>query len=125
MQEKDAVILLRKGAEMIVFPGPGGYKIEWSPGSKLLPMESAPSGHLVIPCDYYNESGSVPPAEQLSFMTDHCIPSNSSSSGWTSYQTHSGLSPNEKAIFTVEAIQAIEERRARRSTRATPPDPFQ
>ena len=29
MQDKDAVILLRKGKEMLLFPGPGGYKIEW------------------------------------------------------------------------------------------------
>ena len=72
MQDKDAVILLRKGREMIVFPGPGGYKIEWSPGSKLLPMVPAPSGHLVIPCDMFHQletKGKNP--EQFSFVTDH------------------------------------------------------
>ena len=43
MQEKDSVIILRKGQEILAFPGPGGYKIEWSPGTKLLPMVNAPS----------------------------------------------------------------------------------
>ena len=47
MQEKDSVLILRKGKEMIAFPGPGGYKIEWSLGTKLLPMTRPkwPSGH--------------------------------------------------------------------------------
>ena len=53
MQDKDAVLILRDGKEMLVFPGPGGYKIEWSPGTKRLPMISAPSGHLVVPCDKF------------------------------------------------------------------------
>ena len=72
MQEKDSVIILRKGKEMIAFPGPGGYKIEWSPGTKLLPMVPAPSGHLVIPCDRCKE---LPKGkkdnEQIAFWTDH------------------------------------------------------
>ena len=72
MQDKDAVLLLRQGSEVMAFPGPGGYKIEWSPGTKLLPMKPAPSGHLVIPCD--NFSTLPNPArvqEQMSFHTDH------------------------------------------------------
>ena len=72
MQEKDAVIILRHGKEMIVFPGPGGYKIEWSPGSKLLPMKPAISGHLVIPCEHFD---SLPKGnaktESIAFWTDH------------------------------------------------------
>ena len=55
MQDKDAVILLRKGKEIIAFPGPGGYEVKWSLGTKLLPMVPAPSGHLVIPCDKFQE----------------------------------------------------------------------
>ena len=38
MQEKDSVLILRKGKEILAFPGEGGYRIEWSPGTKLLPM---------------------------------------------------------------------------------------
>jgi hypothetical protein len=81
MQDKDAVILLRKGKEMIVFPGPGGYKIEWSPGSQLLPMMPAPSGHLVIPCDKYAEvNRDKVNTEAVTFWTDHAVGTASSSS---------------------------------------------
>ncbi len=72
MQAKDSVLILRKGQEFMAFPGPGGYEIKWSPGTKLLPMEHAPSGHLVIPCDRFKElpSGSAN-TEQFAFWTDH------------------------------------------------------
>ena len=88
MQDKDAVILLRKGKEMIVFPGPGGYKIEWSPGTKRLPMVPAPSGHLVIPCDKYDEidQRQANRTEQLSFWTDHTNTNGAMSSGSHSAQ---------------------------------------
>ena len=72
MQEKDSVLILRKGKEMIAFPGPGGYKIEWSPGTRLLPMMPAPTGHLVIPCDRFEElNKNKNNTEQISFWTDH------------------------------------------------------
>ena len=71
MQEKDAVILLRKGKEAMVFPGPGGYKIEWSPGTKILPMVPAPSGHLVIPCDRFADADTTAAGDVLTFHTDH------------------------------------------------------
>ena len=51
---KDSVVLLREGKEQLVFPGPGGYKIEWSPGTKIMDFKSAPSGHLVFNCDKYD-----------------------------------------------------------------------
>ena len=72
MQDRDSVLILRRGKEMIAFPGPGGYKIEWSPGTRLLPMTAAPSGHLVIPCDLFDDLPSkAAPEEKLSFWTDH------------------------------------------------------
>ena len=55
MQDKDAVIILRRGQEIIAFPGEGGYKIQWSPGTKLCPMTPAPSGHLVVQCDRFDD----------------------------------------------------------------------
>ena len=74
MQEKDAVILLRKGKDMIVFPGAGGYKIEWSPGTEVLPMTPAPSGHLLIQCDHYSKISSRTVGEEgLSFIADHSL----------------------------------------------------
>ena len=40
---------------MLTFPGPGGYRIDWSPGTVHFPLRQAPSGHLVIPCDSFND----------------------------------------------------------------------
>ena len=88
MQEKDAVLLLRKGKEILALPGPGGYKIEWSPGTKLLPMQAAPSGHLVIPCRHKEEvhaliakkkkaKNAKMQKSQFSFVTDHTDSSSS------------------------------------------------
>jgi len=71
MQAKDSVLLLRPGKEMIVFPGPGGYKIEWSPGSRQLEMVQAPSGHLVIPCDRFADLTSPVQEDDVTFWTDH------------------------------------------------------
>ena len=73
MQDKDAVLRLRKGKQMMAFPGPGGYKIEWSPGTKLLPLVPAPSGHLVIPCDNFEEVGKNSKEDAVTFMTDHSV----------------------------------------------------
>ena len=53
MRAKDAVLEMAGGKECLTFPGPGGYTIEWSPGTVHLPLEVAPSGHYVIPCDGY------------------------------------------------------------------------
>ena len=67
---KDSVVLLREGKEQLVFPGPGGYKIEWSPGTKIMDPKSAPSGHLVFNCDIYDEV-TTDRAPQMVFVTDY------------------------------------------------------
>ena len=75
MQEKDAVLLTRPGHEMMAFPGPGGYKIEWSPGTMLLPMTGAPSGHLVIPSDRYEElTSGASSSSEVALFTDYRRP---------------------------------------------------
>ena len=71
MQDQDAVIILRKGRESIVFPGEKGYKIQWSEGSKVIPLVPAPSGHLVIECDKYEGAKPSTAGEAISFVTDH------------------------------------------------------
>ena len=77
LRNKDSVLVMREGKEFIAFPGPGGYKIEWSPGTKLLPMIPAPSGHLVVPCDRFDElqknSSNV---SEIAFWTDYTKGSN-------------------------------------------------
>ena len=77
MQENDAVIILRKGKEALVMPGPGGYKIEWSQGTKQLPLVPAPSGHLVIPCDSYDEIKTNTTTTDIPLVTDHTTTVNS------------------------------------------------
>ena len=68
MTKGDAVILLREGKRCIAFPGKGGYKITWSEGTKLLPLQESPSGHLVIPCDSFEGANTASPQ---SFITNH------------------------------------------------------
>ena len=70
MTEKDAVLILRNGKRCMAFPGRGGYRIEWSPGTKLLPLETSPSGHLVIPCDSFKDA--IVESAQT-FVTDHTV----------------------------------------------------
>ena len=70
MTEKDAVLILRDGKRCMAFPGKGGYKIEWSPGTKILPLDTSPSGHLVIPCDQFHDA--IVESAQT-FVTDHTV----------------------------------------------------
>ena len=72
MEARDAVIILRDGNKCMAFPGPGGYRIEWSDGTKIIPLDSSPSGHLVIPCDTFDKA--EPVTETHAFFTDHRIP---------------------------------------------------
>ena len=52
LQEKRAILDFSKGPDdmRITFPGPGDVSIELSPGSDTFKLESAPSGHLMLPC---------------------------------------------------------------------------
>ena len=71
MQEEDSVLILRQGKEQVVFPGLGGCKIDWSPGTNFHPMTAAPSGHLVISCDHFANAVAPAATQALSFVTDH------------------------------------------------------
>ena len=71
MEAKDAVLILRRGKPTLALPGPEGYQIEWSPGTKFIPLSAAPSGHLVIPSDLYHNARSTRTEDQLAFITDH------------------------------------------------------
>ena len=69
MEKMDAVLILRKGKRMIGIPGKGGFKIQWSKGTKLLPMEPSESGHLVVPCDAFENATDT--AATQTFVTDY------------------------------------------------------
>ena len=66
IKTKNAVLELEDGKEMMTFPGPGGYQINWSPGTVRIPMEQAMSGHLMVGCDNYDllpqNRGGIEPA---------------------------------------------------------------
>ena len=53
MKEKEPVLETGAGKERLTFPGPGGYTINWSPGTVHIPLEPAASGHLMAPCGEY------------------------------------------------------------------------
>ena len=40
---------------MLIFPGPGDVEISLPPGSLRVPLEKAPSGHLVMVIDEYQK----------------------------------------------------------------------
>jgi hypothetical protein len=50
-----AVLEMTEGEEYLTFPGPGGYKIEWSPGTKRHKLRRANAGHLILPCDGFDK----------------------------------------------------------------------
>jgi len=54
-RKKNGVLQMAPHKECLSFPGPGGYKIEWSPGTRHFPLTPAPSGHLTIPCCEYQK----------------------------------------------------------------------
>ena len=71
MQAQDAVIILRDGQQSIVFPGADGYKIHWSEGTRVIPLSSTPSGHLVIECDKFDNAQASQSGDALTFVMDH------------------------------------------------------
>ena len=56
--------ILDTGNRKLYFPGPGDVTINLPPGSICVPLEKAPSGHLVMPIDEYaklsTRSGGTP-----------------------------------------------------------------
>ena len=55
MSKQCGVLEMSEGSEYLTFPGPGGYQVEWSPGTRRYKLERATSGHLMLPCDSFNQ----------------------------------------------------------------------
>ena len=51
----------------IVFVGPGGYRLQASPGSRTYKLESAKTGHLLLPCDCWDKAKISSQEKQLAF----------------------------------------------------------
>ena len=54
MTSRNAVLQMQQGRECLTFPGVGGYEIQWSPGTIHIPLDRAPSGHLVFRTDAFD-----------------------------------------------------------------------
>ncbi len=69
IQSKRGVLETDRDGPFLTFPGPGGYKIEWAPGAIRLPLQQAPSGHLVLVTDAFgnlqSSGGIAPPSLSL------------------------------------------------------------
>ena len=69
MSRLNAVLEMNPGNEHLTLPGPGGYSINWSPGSIRYKLEQAPSGHLILPCDEFEKVSKVKGGLKESMMT--------------------------------------------------------
>eukprot|EP00973_Karenia_brevis_P067440 9380555-Karenia_brevis.AAC.1 len=77
MQEKR--VLIDTYNHYMYMVGPGGYKLQLSPGSKRLTLEEAPSGHLLLPISDFehvckthsNSEQASPTSKTLTFATKH------------------------------------------------------
>ena len=43
----------------MALPGPGGYEVNWAPGVRIFNLSASRSGHLTLPCDYYQGNPNV------------------------------------------------------------------
>jgi hypothetical protein len=51
LARQNSILEMAPGNEYLTLPGPGGYSINWSPGTVRYKLEQSPSGHLLLPCD--------------------------------------------------------------------------
>ncbi|CAK0884433.1 unnamed protein product [Prorocentrum cordatum] len=74
LKDKRAVLELEDGKEMMTFPGPGGYTIQWSPGTVRIPMEQGLSGHLMVGCSQYDKLPKAKGGVETAAPTLHVVP---------------------------------------------------
>jgi len=55
LARQNCVLEMAPGNEHLTLPGPGGYSINWSPGTVRYKLEQSPSGHLILPCDEFDK----------------------------------------------------------------------
>ena len=54
MSKQKGVLEMTACSEHLTFPGPNGYTIDRSEGTKRFKLIRAPSGHLILLCDNYD-----------------------------------------------------------------------
>ena len=57
LREKSAVLVMGQGEEdlLLILPGEQGMNLQPSPGSVIYPLTTAPSGHLLLRCDRFEQ----------------------------------------------------------------------
>jgi len=76
LERNGAIIDTRR--RQLILPGEGEVQVQLPPGSTVLPMSKAPSGHLVLPTDAYDKvrtgRGGLPPRRMVLLATDRDEP---------------------------------------------------
>jgi len=60
MSKQNSVLEMAPGHEYLTMPGPGGYTVNWSPGTVRYKLVRAPSGRLILPCDAFTQLNRKP-----------------------------------------------------------------
>ena len=72
LREKRAIIDFSRNGEMLIaFPGPGDVDISYSPGTDVFQMQTASTGHLMLPCAEHGAQAQSPPSEDTIALTTH------------------------------------------------------
>jgi len=100
--------ILDTGNRQLHFPGPGTVKIELPPGSISVPLEKAPSGHLIMPLDAYDKvpqtTGGLDPADSaLTLITQDTPPVLSSTA---SSSTTAAAAPPLPPVINIDSASA-------------------
>ena len=100
MRAKGAVLEMTPGKECLTFPGPGGYKVEWSPGTMHFPLEQAPSGHLIMPTGEFDklsrQTGGLPQRATTFHATPSATPTGQMGTGSDAPRTARLASPKRR-----------------------------
>ena len=59
LQDKDAVVVFRRGHAQVILPGTDGCKITCGKSANISPIVNAPSGRLRIPCEILTAAAST------------------------------------------------------------------
>jgi hypothetical protein len=62
----------------LILPGPGGYRLQLSPGSRTHILEKADSGHLLLPCTAWSEASVIPETHEVALLGASAVSSASS-----------------------------------------------
>ena len=92
--------ILDTGSRTLIFPGPGDVEISLPPGSVRVPLEKAPSGHLVMVIDEYNklisQKGGVP--GKVTHLLSETTPGNPGANPPGTSASSSSTRPSESII---------------------------